>query len=59
MNVPYVIAARREGDVARLVADNTKTKKLLNWEPKRNIEDMCIDGWNWRKLNPNGYDKFH
>ena len=57
VNVPYVIAARREGDVARLVADNTKTKKLLNWEPKRNIEDMCIDGWNWRKLNPNGYEK--
>ena len=38
VNVPYVIAPRRDGDVARLVADNKKTKKLLDWEPKRNIE---------------------
>ncbi len=56
VNVPYIIGPRREGDVARLIADNTKIKKLLHWEPRRNIETMCIDGWIWRKQNPNGYE---
>ena len=23
--------------------------------PKSSIEDMCRDGWKWKKLNPNGY----
>ena len=23
--------------------------------PKYNLEDMCRDGWKWKKLNPNGY----
>ena len=23
---------------------------------KRNLNDMCKDGWNWINLNPNGYE---
>ena len=55
VKVPYVIVGRREGDVARLVADNSKIRKLLNWAPRRNIDSMCFDGWKWQQLNPNGY----
>ena len=47
VEIPYYFVPRREGDVASLVADNSKAKDLLNWEPKRTIEDMCRDGWKW------------
>tara|TARA_Y100001978_G_C23548295_1_gene363210 strand:- start:104 stop:790 length:687 start_codon:yes stop_codon:yes gene_type:complete len=55
IKIPYVITKRREGDVARIVADNQLAKKLINWRPKRNIKLMCKDGWNWKNKNPNGY----
>ena len=54
-NVPYEFCSRREGDVASLVADNKEVNKILNWEPKRSLKEMCLDGWKWQKLNPNGY----
>ncbi|MBN2422913.1 UDP-glucose 4-epimerase GalE [Candidatus Woesearchaeota archaeon] len=34
------IGARREGDPAELVASNALAKKLLNWKPEHNIQDM-------------------
>lgn len=55
--IPYKFCNRRPGDVPTLVADNKKAISILNWYPKRNIRDMCKDGWNWRYLNPKGYKK--
>ncbi len=54
--VPYEITSRRPGDVATVYADASKAKKLLNWEAKKNLEDMCKDSWRWQKQNPNGYN---
>ena len=45
-----------KGDVASVIADNKKVLSLLNWTHKRNIEDMCKDGWRWQSLNPNGFN---
>lgn len=46
--VPYQIAARREGDPASLVASNEKARKLLGWEPVHSgIEEILRDAWNW------------
>ena len=28
-----------------------KAYYLLNWKPKRGLDDMCRDGWNWAKNN--------
>ena len=42
------------GDNAFVVADNSLAKSILNWIPKRNIDDICRDGWNWQLKNPNG-----
>ena len=56
VKIPYIFAKRREGDLAHVVADNTEALKRLKWEPKRNLEDMCLDGWRWQKMNPNGYE---
>ncbi len=56
-DVQYQFVDRRQGDVATIVADNQKAISLLNWRPKRNLKDMCKDGWRWRCLNPNGYEE--
>ena len=55
VKIPFSFEDRREGDNAIVVADNSLAKKLLNWEPKRNLTDICKDGWNWQKKNPNGF----
>ena len=55
--IPYVFTGRRKGDFPYVVADNSLALKILKWAPKKNIEDMCIDGWNWIKNNPKGYKK--
>jgi len=47
IEIPYIFSDKREGDVAAAVADNSLSKKVLNWIPKRDIRDMCEDGWNW------------
>lgn len=38
---------RRAGDIGEYFADNRKAEKLLGWRPARNIEEMCLDGWNF------------
>ena len=53
--IPYKIVSRREGDVAKLVADASKAKKILNWQPQYSLEDVCRDGWKWLEYNPMGY----
>tara|TARA_A100001388_G_C28774674_1_gene506445 strand:+ start:1614 stop:2675 length:1062 start_codon:yes stop_codon:yes gene_type:complete len=55
ISIPYKFASRRSGDIEYSVADNLQAKKLLNWEPNKDIEDMCKDSWNWVSKNPNGY----
>ena len=56
VKVPYVFTNRRKGDYPIVVANNELAKKELHWLPKRNIGDMCRDGWNWQIKNPNGFD---
>lgn len=53
-NIPYEIKPRRAGDIATCFADCSKAKRLLGWEAKRNLDDMCRDGWNFIRQNPNG-----
>ena len=53
--IPYIFSKRRSGDVASLIADNKYALEKINWKPKRNLYDMCKDGWKWQKNNPNGY----
>ena len=56
VSVPYKFSSRREGDVSRLVANNSKAKQILNWVPTRNLETMCLDGWKWKIKYPNGFN---
>lgn len=54
--IPVEVADRREGDPPVLIADSTKARVLLGWQPvKGNIETIIEDAWRWHKLNPDGY----
>jgi len=44
---------RRPGDPGRLVADSSKARKLLGWEPARsNLETIISDAWTWEQKFP-------
>lgn len=53
--LPYVIDNRREGDATSLYTSCDKAYKELNWKTNFNIDDMCVDQWNWQRKNPNGF----
>ncbi|NPV90424.1 MAG: UDP-glucose 4-epimerase GalE [Firmicutes bacterium] len=56
--VQYQINKRRQGDPALLVADYTKIKRELGWEPACSDLDHIIgSAWRWLKENPKGYGK--
>lgn len=48
-SINYEITGRREGDPAVLVADNSKAKKLLNWEPEFTLKNIIESAWKWHK----------
>ncbi|EOR22237.1 UDP-glucose 4-epimerase GalE [Cytobacillus oceanisediminis] len=54
--IPTVIAPRRAGDPARLVASSEKAKAELGWEPQyTSLEKMIGSAWRWFQENPEGY----
>ncbi|MDM5271264.1 UDP-glucose 4-epimerase GalE [Sulfurovum sp. zt1-1] len=54
--VPYRIAPRRSGDIAKCFADPSYAKVVLDWEATKDIKAMCTDSWRWQSQNPNGYE---
>ncbi len=55
VKIPYEIVDRRPGDIAEIYANPSKAKKLLGWEAKRGIKEMCESAWKWQSKNPKGY----
>lgn len=54
--VPTVYSARRAGDLPRLVADSTRIKSELGWNPRYDNLDAIIEtAWNWHRSHPQGY----
>ena len=47
--IEYKIGERRAGDPAELVANYSKAKALLNWEPTKNINDIIEDTILWHQ----------
>lgn len=56
IHIPYVIKARRPGDIATCYCDASKAERELHWKAERDLKTMCADSWRWQKNNPNGYD---
>jgi len=54
-SVPFSFVGRRPGDVAELWAESSRAQRVLNWQPKYGLTEMCADSWRWQSNNPNGY----
>jgi len=50
VEVPFIFTHRRPGDVIAVYSDNTKTNKILNWNPRYTIRDICASAWAWEKF---------
>lgn len=50
-SIKVINSDRRPGDPAVLVADNSKSSRLLNWKPQYDLEEIIKTAWNWHK-NP-------
>ena len=55
LKLNYKFSERRLGDKAIVYSNCDLAKKILNWEAKKNVSEMCKAGWNWQYNNPNGY----
>ena len=47
--VPRIISPRREGDSSCCYADPSKAKKILDWQSKLDLKEMCLSAWNFSK----------
>ena len=47
--ISVAIMGRRDGDPAKLVADNSKAKEILNWMPQKSLEDSIQTAYQWEK----------
>ena len=54
--IPTEPVARRPGDPATLVADSSKIRAELGWQPEYPaLESIIQSAWDWHQKNPNGY----
>ena len=49
IKIPYVIRERRPGDVPENYAGTDKARKELGFKCEFNVEDACLDGYNFQK----------
>ena len=49
-------AEPRQGDDAKKIADISKAKSVLGWEPKRSVADSVQSLVTWYKAHPQGWD---
>lgn len=57
VKVNYEIGPRRDGDLPEVWADAGKAARLLGWQVRFSLVDMCRDAWCWQSNNPQGYGK--
>ncbi len=53
--INYDFTDRRDGDGPASIANPSLAFKLINWKTKRDLKDMCKDGWEWQKKNIDGF----
>jgi UDP-glucose-4-epimerase GalE len=54
--VPHEVGARRAGDPPVLVADASRARGVLGWEPAhRDLVEIVGSAWAWRRAHPEGY----
>lgn len=55
VQIPYVFAPRRPGDLPAFWADPSRATRELGWVARRSLDDMMRDTWRWQWQNPHGY----
>ena len=56
-DIPAVVGPRRPGDGPTLVADASRARNVLGWEPKiPDLHDIVASAWAWHQSHPHGYD---
>jgi UDP-glucose 4-epimerase len=54
--VPHVVAARRAGDAAVLVAGSDRIRRETGWTPRHaDLDDIVATAYAWRLAHPHGY----
>jgi UDP-glucose 4-epimerase len=55
--LPVRYEPRREGDPPALVADSTRARETLGWEPAHStVDEMVGSAWSWFRRHPRGYE---
>jgi UDP-glucose 4-epimerase len=55
-NIALQMESPRAGDPARLIADPSKAKSVLGWEPRlSDLRSIIASAWDWRTRHPGGY----
>jgi UDP-glucose 4-epimerase len=55
IQIPREFLPRRPGDVPKLESSTRLAQELLEWSSRRDLNEMCRDGWCWQSKNPHGY----
>ena len=55
VSIKYKHLPRRCGDLAAFWANSSKAFEKMDWQSKRNINQICEDTWRWHQLHPTGY----
>ncbi|NNE07375.1 MAG: UDP-glucose 4-epimerase GalE [Gemmatimonadetes bacterium] len=54
--IPERVTPRREGDPAELVANSTRIRSELGWDPEfTSIDAIMKTAWEWHRAHPDGY----
>ena len=51
VDVPYIIAPRRPGDIAECYSDPSKAREELGFTCEKTLEDMVSSAWNYERKN--------
>lgn len=55
-SIPAIVALRRAGDPAKLVASSQRAMDELGWNPRyTSMEQMIESAWKWFQAHPEGY----
>ncbi|AEJ23744.1 UDP-galactose 4-epimerase [Weissella koreensis KACC 15510] len=56
MEIPAKVGPRRAGDPDSLIADSTKARNVLGWNPQyESVKEIIKTAWTWHQTHPEGY----
>lgn len=51
----FEVHTARRGEYSKMIADVSKAKKILDWKPRRNMQDSILSLVKWYKYKPYGW----